>query len=51
MTQKELKELLGISPATFHDWASKENHAKHNLAILLSKLTYDESKNLIEDKK
>lgn len=51
MTQKQMKELLGITSSPFQRWLSDENNPKHNLALIVSILDYEECKKLIKEGK
>ncbi|MBL4730777.1 MAG: hypothetical protein JKY28_05365 [Sulfurimonas sp.] len=49
MTQKQMKELLGVSQSTFQRWFSDEKNEKHNLALLLSTISFKDAKKIIEE--
>ena len=42
MTQKQVKELFGVTHNTFHLWSNVTN-PKHNLYLLVNDLTYDQA--------
>lgn len=44
MTQAQVKELFGVSPATLKDWKNNPKHTKHNLGKYLVSLDYEKTK-------
>ena len=49
MTQKEVKELFGVAPATLKDWKNNPKHTKHKLGEYLVSLDYEKTKKEIKN--
>lgn len=43
MTQKQMQELLGVSKSSFAKWLSEKDNPKHNLALLIANMDYEET--------
>jgi len=44
MTQAEITELFNLPKNTLNDWRRDKKHTKHNLAVFLFSLDYEETK-------
>lgn len=48
MTQKQVKNLFGVTHNTFHMWSNPDN-PKHNLYLLVDDMTYEQGVEKIND--